>query len=124
MRECHVSLGSAADEWQLRIHHDSHRTDRKYPPSPQIVEALSRVDPDDSSLEVLYEEAIRDTITQFEATGSPVITDGEMLQTLSGDDRLWRRRLGENFFENESKPRRKRNYLIAQSPASSADTIA
>jgi methionine synthase II (cobalamin-independent) len=28
-------------------------------------------------LEPLYEEAIRDTIEQFEATGSPVITDGE-----------------------------------------------
>jgi 5-methyltetrahydropteroyltriglutamate--homocysteine methyltransferase len=29
------------------------------------------------SLSPLYEEAIRDTITQFEATGSPIITDGE-----------------------------------------------
>jgi 5-methyltetrahydropteroyltriglutamate--homocysteine methyltransferase len=29
------------------------------------------------SLNPLYEEAIRDTIRQFEATGSPVITDGE-----------------------------------------------
>jgi 5-methyltetrahydropteroyltriglutamate--homocysteine methyltransferase len=47
------------------------------PRPPKLVEALSRVDPDDSSLEALYEEAIRDTITQFEATGSPVITDGE-----------------------------------------------
>ena len=28
-------------------------------------------------LDPLYEEAIRDTIAQFEATGSPVITDGE-----------------------------------------------
>jgi 5-methyltetrahydropteroyltriglutamate--homocysteine methyltransferase len=31
----------------------------------------------DPSLEPLYEEAIRDTIVHFEATGSPVITDGE-----------------------------------------------
>ena len=29
------------------------------------------------ALESLYEEAIRDTIEQFEATGSPVVTDGE-----------------------------------------------
>src|SRR4051794_32786324 len=28
-------------------------------------------------LDPLYEEAIRDTIERFEATGSPVITDGE-----------------------------------------------
>jgi hypothetical protein len=47
-----------------------------------------------------------------------------MVQTLSGDDRLRRRGLGENLFESKSKPRGKRNYLIAQSPASSADTIA
>jgi 5-methyltetrahydropteroyltriglutamate--homocysteine methyltransferase len=31
----------------------------------------------DPSLDPLYEEAIRDTIEQMEATGSPVITDGE-----------------------------------------------
>lgn len=31
----------------------------------------------DPRLEPLYEEAIRDTIAQFEATGSPMITDGE-----------------------------------------------
>jgi 5-methyltetrahydropteroyltriglutamate--homocysteine methyltransferase len=31
----------------------------------------------DPSLDDLYEEATRDTIEQFEATGSPVITDGE-----------------------------------------------
>jgi 5-methyltetrahydropteroyltriglutamate--homocysteine methyltransferase len=31
----------------------------------------------DESLEPLYAEAIRDTVAQFEATGSPVITDGE-----------------------------------------------
>jgi len=29
------------------------------------------------TLDALYEEAIRDTIEQFEATGSPIITDGE-----------------------------------------------
>ena len=31
----------------------------------------------DSKLDYLYEEAIRDTVERFEATGSPVITDGE-----------------------------------------------
>jgi 5-methyltetrahydropteroyltriglutamate--homocysteine methyltransferase len=28
-------------------------------------------------LDPLYDEAIRDTVERFEATGSPVITDGE-----------------------------------------------
>jgi 5-methyltetrahydropteroyltriglutamate--homocysteine methyltransferase len=32
---------------------------------------------DDPGLEPLYDAAIRDTIARFEATGSPVITDGE-----------------------------------------------
>jgi 5-methyltetrahydropteroyltriglutamate--homocysteine methyltransferase len=32
---------------------------------------------EDPKLDSLYEEAIRDTIEQFEATGSPVVTDGE-----------------------------------------------
>jgi len=36
-----------------------------------------RGDGTDPSLDGLYEEATRDTIEQFEATGSPVITDGE-----------------------------------------------
>jgi 5-methyltetrahydropteroyltriglutamate--homocysteine methyltransferase len=36
--------------------------------------AGERTDPE---LEALYDEAIRDTIARFEATGSPVITDGE-----------------------------------------------
>jgi 5-methyltetrahydropteroyltriglutamate--homocysteine methyltransferase len=31
----------------------------------------------DPSLDALYDDAIRDTIARFEATGSPVITDGE-----------------------------------------------
>src|SRR5271163_5139589 len=32
---------------------------------------------DDPKLDSLYDEAIRNTIERFEATGSPVITDGE-----------------------------------------------
>jgi 5-methyltetrahydropteroyltriglutamate--homocysteine methyltransferase len=42
-----------------------------------LIEAVATRDGTDPSLEPLYEEAIRDTIERFEATGSPVITDGE-----------------------------------------------
>jgi 5-methyltetrahydropteroyltriglutamate--homocysteine methyltransferase len=42
-----------------------------------LIEAIAAGDGFDSNLEVLYDEAIRDTIKLFEATGSPVITDGE-----------------------------------------------
>ena len=44
-------------------------------PSP-LIEAIT-ANPEDPALEVLYDAAVRDTIEQFEATGSPVITDGE-----------------------------------------------
>ena len=44
----------------------------------RLIEAVAaRGDGTDAALEPLYEEAIRDTIERFEATGSPVITDGE-----------------------------------------------
>jgi 5-methyltetrahydropteroyltriglutamate--homocysteine methyltransferase len=42
-----------------------------------LIEALAHHDGDDPIMEPLYEQAIRDTITRFEATGSPVISDGE-----------------------------------------------
>ena len=42
-----------------------------------LISAVSVNGGEDSALEPLYEEAVRDTIEQFEATGSPVITDGE-----------------------------------------------
>jgi 5-methyltetrahydropteroyltriglutamate--homocysteine methyltransferase len=42
-----------------------------------LIEAIGRKSADDPSLERLYEEAVRETVEQFEATGSPVITDGE-----------------------------------------------
>jgi 5-methyltetrahydropteroyltriglutamate--homocysteine methyltransferase len=42
-----------------------------------LIERVARSDSDDPALVSLYEEAIRDTIARFEATGSPVITDGE-----------------------------------------------
>jgi 5-methyltetrahydropteroyltriglutamate--homocysteine methyltransferase len=43
----------------------------------ELIEAFTRKGPDDPSLDPLYEEAVRDTVQRFEATGSPVITDGE-----------------------------------------------
>ena len=45
----------------------------------QLIEAVAALggDSDHPKLEPLYDEAIRDTIERFEATGSPVITDGE-----------------------------------------------
>ncbi len=42
-----------------------------------LIEAVATTDGTDPSLDPLYEDAIRDTIERFEATGSPVITDGE-----------------------------------------------
>ena len=47
------------------------------PRPPALIEAIAQGDSDDPRLDPLYEEAIRDTIERFEATGSPVITDGE-----------------------------------------------
>ena len=43
----------------------------------ELIDAIANVDGLDPSLEPLYEKAIRDTVVRFEATGSPVITDGE-----------------------------------------------
>lgn len=43
-----------------------------------LLEAIEKCgDSTDPSLDPLYEDAIRDTIERFEATGSPIITDGE-----------------------------------------------
>jgi 5-methyltetrahydropteroyltriglutamate--homocysteine methyltransferase len=47
------------------------------PRPARLIEAIARVGPTDPQLEPLYDEAIRDTIHRFEATGSPVVTDGE-----------------------------------------------
>jgi 5-methyltetrahydropteroyltriglutamate--homocysteine methyltransferase len=47
-------------------------------PRPRsLIEAAAQTGSDDPRLDTLYEEAIRDTIERFEATGSPVISDGE-----------------------------------------------
>lgn len=43
----------------------------------QLIEAFTETRSDDPKLEPLYVKAIRDTLERFEATGSPVITDGE-----------------------------------------------
>jgi 5-methyltetrahydropteroyltriglutamate--homocysteine methyltransferase len=42
-----------------------------------LIAAVSSRDRTDAALDPIYDEAIRDTIKEFEATGSPVITDGE-----------------------------------------------
>ena len=42
-----------------------------------LIERIAKGDGEDPSLDPLYESAIRDTIERFEATGSPVVTDGE-----------------------------------------------
>ena len=47
------------------------------PRPPELIEALAGNDAFDPKLDGLYKSAIRDTIDRFEATGSPVITDGE-----------------------------------------------
>lgn len=47
------------------------------PRPPALIAAVEQGDSQDPRLDPLYEDAIRDTIERFEATGSPVITDGE-----------------------------------------------
>jgi len=48
------------------------------PRPAKLIEAVSALgDGTDPRLDPLYDEAVRDTIQQLEATGSPVITDGE-----------------------------------------------
>lgn len=50
------------------------------PRPPRLLEAISAFERGEikrKELDLLYTDALRDTIQQFEATGSPVITDGE-----------------------------------------------
>jgi 5-methyltetrahydropteroyltriglutamate--homocysteine methyltransferase len=47
------------------------------PRPPELIRAVAQGDGADPALDPLYDAAIRDTIQRFEATGSPVITDGE-----------------------------------------------
>jgi len=44
------------------------------PRSAALIEKVAKGDSDDPAV---YEDAVRDTIERFEATGSPVVTDGE-----------------------------------------------
>ncbi len=53
----------------------------------RLIEAVATRDGMDPALDPLYEEAIRDTIERFEATGSPVITDGEQRKYPEGSPR-------------------------------------
>jgi 5-methyltetrahydropteroyltriglutamate--homocysteine methyltransferase len=46
------------------------------PRPPDLIAQAASIGPE-PTLDALYEEAIRDTVKQLEATGSPVITDGE-----------------------------------------------
>jgi methionine synthase II (cobalamin-independent) len=43
----------------------------------RLIEAVNKDGGDSPKLDPLYQEAVRDTVREFEATGSPVITDGE-----------------------------------------------
>jgi 5-methyltetrahydropteroyltriglutamate--homocysteine methyltransferase len=43
----------------------------------ELIDAVENSGADDPALDPMYDAAIRDTIVRFEATGSPVITDGE-----------------------------------------------
>jgi 5-methyltetrahydropteroyltriglutamate--homocysteine methyltransferase len=47
------------------------------PRPPELIEAAAAAGGTDPALDPLYEAAVRDTIERFEATGSPVVTDGE-----------------------------------------------
>src|SRR2546425_7132932 len=42
-----------------------------------LIERVAKGDSEDPNLAPFYEDAVRDTVERFEATGSPVITDGE-----------------------------------------------
>ena len=47
-------------------------------PRPRwLLDAITRLGAQHPELDVLYQRAIQETIEQFEATGSPIITDGE-----------------------------------------------
>jgi len=47
------------------------------PRPPALLAEIERRGPEDPALDPLYDEAVRDTVAAFEATGSPVVSDGE-----------------------------------------------
>ena len=73
------------------------------PRPPRLIEAVARSDITDPSLDPLFEAAVRDTIERFEATGSPVITDGEQ-------------RKYENFCGAAAEPRPGRDGGLRRAP--------
>ena len=78
--------GGCTNPWMIRLG-ESKTASRPMPiptepigsiPRPlRLIEALAQGHSEDPDLAALYEHAIRDTVERFEATGSPVITDGE-----------------------------------------------
>ena len=59
------------------IHDYSNRANRQYSEAASVDRGGRSAAERRPDLDPLYDEAIRDTIERFEATGSPVITDGE-----------------------------------------------
>jgi 5-methyltetrahydropteroyltriglutamate--homocysteine methyltransferase len=47
------------------------------PRPPPLIEAVAKYGPEDPRVTPLYQQAVRETVREFEATGSSVITDGE-----------------------------------------------
>src|ERR1700749_4930491 len=47
------------------------------PRPPELIEAVAKGSITDPNLDPHYEAAIKDTIERLEATGSPIVTDGE-----------------------------------------------
>jgi 5-methyltetrahydropteroyltriglutamate--homocysteine methyltransferase len=47
------------------------------PRPPGLIARVETLGPDDPSLEPMFEAAVQDTVAEFEATGSPVVSDGE-----------------------------------------------
>ena len=47
------------------------------PRPPELIAAANQDTAAGPQLDAMYEAAVRDTVLQFEATGSPVVTDGE-----------------------------------------------
>ena len=58
-------------------HDNSDRADGSIPRPLKLLDAIERCGSSHPRLEPLDDEAVRNTIEQLEATGSPVITDGE-----------------------------------------------
>ena len=71
-----MSLGTQTSKHVGRSDATSNRAGREHPRPRELIEAVRGGSAPDE-LDRLYEQALRDTIEQLEATGSPVITDGE-----------------------------------------------